>query len=118
MRLLYIIKTIIIILFLAIQINGFTQTDNNTEYEKAIASGEKYITENKYIDAKASFQYAAKLFPDKEYPKKKIAEVLELIKSQQLIRVRYNKILKIAKEYFNNKEYENAKIEFKNALKV
>ena len=118
MRLFYFFKAIIIILFLSIQITSIGQTDNNSEYEKAIASGEKYITEKEYINAKASFQYAAKLFPDKEYPKKKIAEVLELIKSQQLIRVKYNKILKIAKEYFNNKEYENAKIEFNNALKV
>ncbi|MCD4744740.1 MAG: hypothetical protein K8R58_00395 [Bacteroidales bacterium] len=118
MRLFYTIKTIILILFFSIQISGFSQTDNNSEYEKAIASGEKYIKEKEYINAKASFQYAAKLFPDKEYPKKKITEVLELIKIQQLIRVKYNKILKIAKEYFNNKEYKNAIIEFNNALKI
>jgi len=118
MRLFPTIKALIIILFISIQINVIAQTDNNSEYEKAIASGEKYIKEKEYINAKASFQYAAKLFPDKEYPKNKIAEVLELIKTQQLIRVEYNKALKIAKEYFNNKEYHNAIIEFNNALKV
>ena len=92
-------------------------------YQKEIEKADKYLSEQKYGDAKAGYE-AALAIKDESYPKDKIKEIEEKLASDAAaaeaakkaeeeakakLKVEYDQMISDADAAFNNGEYETAK---------
>jgi hypothetical protein len=88
-------------------------------YETAIKNGEQYLLDENYELALSEFKTASALKPNEIYPKNKIAQVestlqkLETEKEQ-----RYIEALTKANNYFDQKSYQEAVIQYKIASSI
>lgn len=103
------------------QLNEITRiaeenTAKESEYNAAIANGEKFIKFRKYDLAKAEFEKALAVRPDESYPKEKIAELQSLIEEANKTKAAYDETIVGADRLFNLKYYENARKEYEKAL--
>ncbi len=96
----------------------FAQADAGQKYKEAVASADKYFSSGDYINAKASYQYAAKLDPKAEYPKKKLKETMEKLRAKMALMSDYNAELTKADKHFKLKEYDLARSRYEAALKI
>lgn len=83
-------------------------------YDKAVADAEKNLTLKNYNDAKASFQTAMAIFPDKPYPKQKVAAIDNILMEQKNDED-YRSILNEANDLYSSKNYEQAKARYEQA---
>jgi hypothetical protein len=84
-------------------------------YDKAIADGDKNLTAKDYQLSKSAYQTATAIFPDKPYPKQKIADIDKLLKEIELNN-NYKAKVDEANAYFASKVYDQAKQKYKDAL--
>ena len=103
------------------QLNEITRiveesTAKESEYNAAIANGEKFIKFRKYDLAKAEFEKALAVSPDETYPKEKIAELQTLIEETNKTKAAYDETIASADRLFNLKYYANARKEYEKAL--
>jgi tetratricopeptide (TPR) repeat protein len=71
-----------------------------------------------YDKAKEKYNLAIAIRPDEKYPRDKLREVEQIILAQEkIIQENYDKLIALADGYFNKKEYDQAKINYQNALK-
>ncbi len=110
-------RLIFSLLFLLIFFSGIAQTTEES-YKDAIESADKYLKSKDFIKAKTSFQYASRLKPDEQYPKDKIKEVLELLRSQVSQNNLYAETIINADKLYDENKYNNALTEYQNALKI
>ncbi|MCK4407899.1 MAG: hypothetical protein KAV44_09505 [Bacteroidales bacterium] len=110
-------KLIFSLLFLLIFFSGIAQTTEES-YKDAIESADKYFDSKDFIKAKTSYQYASRLKPDEQYPKDKINEVLELLRSQVSQNNLYAETIINADNLFKENKYNNSLTEYQNALKI
>ena len=110
-------KLIFSLLFLLIFFSGIAQTTEES-YKDAIESADKYFDSKDFIKAKTSYQYASRLKPDEQYPKDKINEVLELLRSQVSQNNLYAETIINADNLFEENKYNNSLTEYQNALKI
>jgi len=96
----------------------FAQTDTEQKYKEAVASADKYFSSGDYINAKASYQYASKLNPEAEYPKKKLKETMNRLREKMAVMSQYNAQLSEADRLFKLKEYKQAKVKYEAAIKI
>jgi tetratricopeptide (TPR) repeat protein len=93
----------------------------NTEqsaYEKAVSSGDRLLIKKDYPGAKLEFEKANKLKPSEAYPSEKITEIdlklTELAEQQKS----YDQSIVLADQLFNEKKYNQAKIEYQKATGI
>jgi tetratricopeptide (TPR) repeat protein len=97
-------------------INAADQLQSN--YNNAIALGDKLFMKQDYEGAKSEYEKATKLKPNEEYPKSKIQEVSGLLASIMAQQNSYEMAIAAADKLFNEKQYVEAKIEYQKALKL
>lgn len=87
------------------------------EYQNLIQAGDNLKKEKNYQGAISRYEEASQKKPDEAYPKDQIKEVKSLIE-QEKKRSEYEDIVKKADELFSQKNWETAKTEYNNALKL
>jgi len=87
-------------------------------YNKIIATANELFMNEKYENAKTTYQNALNLKPDEVYPKQKISEINALLSAQKSTDGKYNKAIASADEFFNNKKYSDAKTTYLNASQL
>jgi len=89
------------------------------EYAGLIASGDKFLSEKDYLQAKTQFQSALKLKSGEQYPKDKITDIDKTL--AELARLkdiddRYSAFIAEGDKLLAEKSYSSAKSSFQNAL--
>jgi len=110
-------KLIFLLLFSITFFSGIAQTTEES-YKDAIKSADKYFDSKDFIKAKTSYQYASRLKPNEQYPKDKIKEVLELLRSQVSQNNLYAETIIYADKLYDENKYNNALTGYQNALKI
>ncbi|MCD4773458.1 MAG: hypothetical protein K8R41_08765 [Bacteroidales bacterium] len=88
------------------------------EYENAVAKADEFLKNNKYENAKSKYLDARNIKPSEDYPKQKIDEINKIlteIEAKRSIDDKYNICIAKADEMLNNKDYQNALLEYKKA---
>ncbi len=88
------------------------ESSKQTEYNEAITNGEKFMKYRKYEEARAEFENALIIFPEKVYPKDKLNDIERLIQERERVLAAYDETIKSADRLFNLKYYENARAEY------
>ncbi|RLD63804.1 MAG: hypothetical protein DRJ01_02725 [Bacteroidetes bacterium] len=89
------------------------------QYNEIISNADKFFNSKKYNVAKDLYNQAISILPKEQYPKTKINDIntiLDNLKKEKI--ASYNKIIKIADNYFNNENYEQAKLMYNKALSL
>ncbi|MBN3034112.1 MAG: hypothetical protein JW861_00880 [Bacteroidales bacterium] len=76
------------------------QSNGEDPYHETIASADKYFSEQDYINAKASYEYASKLRPDEEYPRERLRETIGLLRSRMVTVEQYQSVISEADKAF------------------
>ncbi len=84
-------------------------------YNLAISKGDNSFGSKMYTEAETYYIEASSLFPDRAYPKDKIAEIYKL-QSEISKEVLYNSSIKEGDQLYNNSQYLNAISAYKKAL--
>lgn len=112
------------------EIEGKLASANKTEdqYMSALASADQLFAEAKYAEAKTKYQEAGTIKPKEDYPKNRVAECDKAIadlkakeeaEAQMAAEDRaYNEAIAKGDKAFNEGKYQNAKINYQNALNV
>jgi tetratricopeptide (TPR) repeat protein len=87
------------------------------QYDDAVATGDNFMNNKEYEKAKSSYESASAIYPDRPYPGDKIKEINVLLQGLQLQR-EYDAAVAKADQYFNSKDYDNARTEYQNALNL
>jgi tetratricopeptide (TPR) repeat protein len=103
-------------------------TAKEEAYKAAIAKGDAFFGENKYTEAKSSYNEALKSKPAEEYPKQKIAEIDKLLadanarkKAEEEAKAKedaYKAAVAKGDAAFSSKKWTEAKAGFNEALKL
>ncbi len=88
------------------------------DYTAAINSANDYLAKQDYLNAKSAYQLALTIRPNDEYATSKMNEVLGLLRSQKAKNILYDVTIDSAEKLFAAKEYEKAKEQYENALKI
>lgn len=104
-------------------------------YDKAIAAADKSFAEKQFSNARSNYTAALGIFQNEKYPKEQIAKIDELLRQEQLdkelafqkakqdsLQKERNKLYDLAmiaaKEYEQNKQYEQAIIKYGEAMQI
>ena len=97
------------------------QLINQNKYDTAVQSANNFFNAGDYENAKREYNKALG-FSNKEWPRLQIAKINKIL-SQQMIQEKqttaknkYDSIVKLADNFFNTADYENAKKEYNKAL--
>ncbi len=91
------------------------------QFAQLIVNADLLLSEKSYEQAKDTYLQALELKPAELYPKNKIAEInqaLAAIKKQQSIDALYNQLLTTADQLLEAKDYQKAKMQYQEALKI
>jgi len=91
----------------------------NGKYLIALNTADNYFNAQQYAEAREAYTRALGIKTDETYPAERIAEIdhiLENIAQQLLLDDAYANAIALGDNYFNNKEYQEAKAEFEKAL--
>ena len=92
---------------------------NNKAYDEAIKKGEKLKGDDKLQEAIGAFQAAQKLKPEENLPQVRIDEINKILADRQSVEDQakeYAKYIQKANELRDQKQWEQAKENYKNAL--
>ncbi len=99
------------------------QAQREADYQRTIARANSLTAEEKYEAAIAQFQSASGLFPERDYPKDRIAELNDLMSALRLAEERrsqveqdYQSKISQADVLFQSEEYEQARAMYEQAL--
>jgi tetratricopeptide (TPR) repeat protein len=87
-------------------------------YQKIIALADQLFNETTYDKSKAKYQEALAFKPNELYPTQKINEINQIIAQKQGKEAAYNQAIASADQFFQLKEYTNAKSDYENALQL
>lgn len=110
------IKHILILFILIFSLSISVQAQQGGDYTTTIKSADEYYQHKDYYNAKAAYQLASKLNPEESYPKKKIAEIIDLLKAEMAVRGEYDAYIETADEAFKQKNYTLAISNYEKAL--
>lgn len=94
----------------------------NQKYNTAIARGDMAMKEKSFSNARASYNEALTYKPNEKYPKDKLAEIDQQEKAiaqaaaDKANQLKYNKAIERADQLFGRKEYQDARLTYKEAL--
>lgn len=89
------------------------------QYNKAIAVADGFFKEEKYEEARASYQEAQKLKPDEDYPQKQVADINQRLVVQAQERDQaYQVAISKADNYLGQQDYTMAKVQYERATEL
>jgi tetratricopeptide (TPR) repeat protein len=88
------------------------------EYDALIMQADAKFTAAAYSEAKPLYQKAQTKLPSEPYPKQKIDEIENILRSQAEADKEYQRIKAKADKAFMDKDYSNAVTQYQNALQV
>jgi tetratricopeptide (TPR) repeat protein len=88
------------------------------KYKDLVGKGDVQFENREYENALQSFNSARSLFPEEQYPPKKIAEIEEILKDLETKRSSYDEAVALADKNFSNSEFEEAKSNYQAALNI
>ena len=97
------------------------------EYNNTVSRADQLFMAKNYEEAKASYEKALLINPQKSYPREKIAEIEDMIKEQQEAQVKakrfemeneYDAALAEGDNYYKLKDYEAAKVAYSKAASI
>lgn len=90
------------------------------EYNNYMRSGNEAMVSKEYVVARTSYTAALAIFPDEALPKSKLSMIddLEQKAEQARIKEEYNAAIAIADKFFLDKNYEEAKTKYQDALTI
>ncbi len=77
-------------------------------YEKAVADGDKYLTDKDFANSLASFKTAYEIKPLETYPKEKITEIQAILDKDKAEGQRYQEAVAQADKLFTEQKYQAA----------
>jgi len=77
-------------------------------YEKAIADGEKSLSEKDYSNALTSFKNAGSLKPSESYPKQKITQIQAILDKDKAESQRYSEAIALGDKFFTDNNLTQA----------
>ncbi len=86
------------------------------QYNGIIARADGQFDKKEYAPARSSYQDASNIKPDEAYPKNRIKEIDAILEKLQAERDAYDRIVALADEYYMNKDFEKAKVEYEKAM--
>lgn len=87
-------------------------------YQSLIASGDKEFAGKEYIKAKTCYQEALRLKPNDATAKSKLNKTLDAIREESKKEEQFFEHLDKADAFYNNNDFQNALMEYDNALKI
>ncbi len=87
-------------------------------YSDALAKADNHFNQEQYTEAKNFYQQALKIKPDKKYPKKRLAEVENLLTAMAEKQQKYNAKIQEAQSLFASKNYNGAISAYKKASSI
>jgi tetratricopeptide (TPR) repeat protein len=87
-------------------------------YNKAIADGDKFLSDKDYLSSLASFKSAKTLKPGEAYPSQKISEVQFILDKDKAEGERYQDAVMQADKLFADKKYNEALEPYQQAVKI
>jgi len=91
---------------------------SDEKYQTTVQLADQYFNDEDYLNAKASYQYAAKLKPKEQYPKDRLKESMQLLRVQIERKADYKAKLKLADELLASRSYDKAIEAYQEALQV
>ncbi|MFP4448641.1 MAG: hypothetical protein ACOCZ4_01230 [Bacteroidota bacterium] len=99
--------------------------EQEQEYRNAIAEADSKFDTEKYEESKNLYTQAQEIKPDKNYPKKQINKIEDILarkeaerREQQELTRKYNDAVNTADQLFSAEEYEDSKVAYQEALKI
>jgi len=108
---------VLVLFFLFISFQSIGQT-NDEKYQSTIELADQYFSDEDYLNAKASYQYASRLKPAEQYPKDKLKESMQLLRVQIDKKADYSSQVKLADELLANTSYDKAIEAYQGALEI
>ncbi|MEE4256667.1 MAG: hypothetical protein V2I47_06500 [Bacteroidales bacterium] len=105
--------TVIILSFIPVNAQGVDE-----QYKQAIESADAYFEKADYLNAKASYQIAAQLKPDEQYPKDRLRESIDLLRIQMEQMAEFNDKLAYADRLYREKSWDSAIAAYREAQKI
>ena len=87
-------------------------------YQSLIVSGDKEFAGKEYIKAKTCYQEALRLKPNDATAKSKLNKTLDAIREESKKEEQFFEHLDKADAFYNNNDFQNALMEYDNALKI
>ncbi len=87
-------------------------------YNSNIDGADKLFDIGDYEEALGQYKKALEVLPDKQYPKDKISVINDILNKADQARQAYEKAIANADHHFENKEYEDAKIDYITAMEI
>ena len=88
------------------------------EYRKTIEMADNYFAKGDYINAKASYQLAARMAPENAYPKERLQLSLDRIRVQMQQNMIYTEKVMLADELYLQQNMEGALKVYREALEI
>ena len=85
------------------------------EYDKLISAGDKAYNDEKWAEAKPFYQKAVEIFKDESYPQLQLKEIEFKLNEAAEANKFYLAAIKLGDEAFNNKEWDNAIMQYQKA---
>lgn len=99
--------------------------ENKVKYDNLITAGNKLFDNKSYKEARDKYEEALELIPNETIPKEKIKEINKLLEDQEAAekaekekKEKYKSLISKADDQLRDKNYESAKENFKEALKL
>ncbi len=92
------------------------QSPVRLKYSQYIQLAEKQLKQKEYNRALQNYKQASILFKYEEYPKKQIKYIEDLILDKKDLEDDYKQSIQLADQYFKEKKYSKAKLEYQYAL--
>ncbi|HNS46455.1 MAG TPA: tetratricopeptide repeat protein [Bacteroidales bacterium] len=86
------------------------------QYNSIIAKADGQYDNKEYASSRSTYQDASNIKPEEAYPKNRIKEIDDILARLKAERDAYDRIVALADEYYLNKDFENARIEYEKAL--
>lgn len=94
-----------------------SQKAQNILYDVAVANADKFYEAGDLDKARTEYEKASQILPGDQYAKDKINEILKVQVDKQVREELYNQAITKADQLYNQKKYQGALTEYKNALK-
>ena len=94
-----------------------SQKAQNILYDVAVANADKFYEAGDLDKARTEYEKASQILPGDQYAKDKINEILKIQVDKQVREELYNQAITKADQLYNQKKYQGALTEYKNALK-
>ncbi|MBP6977203.1 MAG: hypothetical protein KBB71_02675 [Lentimicrobiaceae bacterium] len=86
------------------------------QYNAIIAKADGHFDKKEYTPARSTYQDASNIKPDEVYPKDRIREIDAILDKLKSEREAYDRIIAMADEYYMNRDFEKARIEYEKAI--